>query len=56
MALLLSTESRKEKKKQQTFFVLLSQAYQSQDLVHHYGNVLEIKNKDWFLQGLKKVH
>lgn len=54
LALFLSIESR-GKKKNQTFF-FLSQAYQSQDLFHHYGNVFEINNKGWFLQGLKKLY
>lgn len=34
------------------FFIIT--AYQSYNLFH-YGNVLEINNKGWFLQGLKKV-
>lgn len=45
---------QRKKKKPNIFF--LSQAYQSQDLFHHYGNVFEINNKGWFLQGLKKLY
>lgn len=35
------------------FFIII--AYQSQNLFH-YENVLEIKNKGWFLYGLKRVY
>lgn len=52
LELLLNIESRRKKKKKNTIFFLLSQAYQSQDLFHHYGNMFEI-NKGWFLKGLK---